>query len=84
MRVCGPSSASRSTSRRGVAGSPLALLEAAVEHAVAHGATSVEAYAHVADPRDYMGHTALYAQAGFEHVRDANKRAVVRSRRSRS
>jgi len=31
-----------------------------------------------------VGHTALYAQAGFGHVRDANKRAVVRCRRSRS
>jgi hypothetical protein len=59
-------------------------LEAAVGHAFAHGATSVEAYPHVADPCDYMGRTALYAQAGFEHVRDANKRALVRRRRSRS
>jgi hypothetical protein len=25
-----------------------------------------------------MGHTELYRRAGFVHVRDANKRAVVR------
>ena len=61
--------------RRGVA---TALLDAAVAYAFDHGATAVEAYAHVADPRDYMGHIELYRNAGFEHVRDANKRAIVR------
>ncbi len=61
--------------RRGIAA---ALLDAAVEHAFAHGASSVEAYPHTADPRDYMGHTELYRRAGFVHVRGANKRAVVR------
>ena len=55
-----------------------ALLAGAVEYAFAHGATSVEAYPHVTDERDYMGHTELYARAGFRHVRDANKRAIVR------
>jgi GNAT superfamily N-acetyltransferase len=55
-----------------------ALLEGAVEYAFAHGATAVEAYPHTADTRDYMGHTDLYARAGFRHVRDANKRAIVR------
>jgi len=25
-----------------------------------------------------MGHVELYRDAGFEHVRDANKRAIVR------
>jgi hypothetical protein len=27
---------------------------------------------------DYMGHAELYRRAGFAHVRDANKRAIVR------
>jgi GNAT superfamily N-acetyltransferase len=61
--------------RRGIA---TALLEAAVEYALAHGASSVEAYPHAADPRDYMGHVALFRDAGFEHIRSANKRAIVR------
>jgi len=55
-----------------------ALLAGAVEYAFAHGATSVEAYPHVTDVRDYMGHPTLYAHAGFRYVRDANKRTVVR------
>jgi GNAT superfamily N-acetyltransferase len=55
-----------------------ALLEAAVEHAYAHGASSVEAYPHVGDPCDYMGGLELYLRAGFRKVRDANKRAIVR------
>jgi GNAT superfamily N-acetyltransferase len=63
---------------RGIAS---ALLAGAVEYAFAHGATSVEAYPHVTDERDYMGHTELYARAGFRHIRDANKRAVVRLER---
>jgi ribosomal protein S18 acetylase RimI-like enzyme len=54
------------------------LLDAAVEHAFAHGATSVEAYPHVSNATDYMGNTKLYRRAGFAHVRDANKRAIVR------
>src|SRR5690348_9908284 len=66
--------------RQGVAS---ALLDAAVVYAFAHGASSVEAYPHVADPRDYMGHVELYRRAGFSHVRDANKRAVVRLERPR-
>ena len=55
-----------------------ALLEAAVEYAFAHGASSVEAYPHVEKADDYMGGTELYRRAGFAHVRDANKRAIVR------
>ena len=55
-----------------------ALLAAAVEHAFARGASSVEAYPHVGDRRDYMGHVDLFRRAGFAHVRDANKRAIVR------
>ena len=64
--------------RSGVA---VALLDAAVEHAFAHGASSVEAYPHVRDPLDYMGHVDLFARAGFVRVRDANKRAIVRLER---
>jgi len=64
--------------RQGVA---TALLDAAVAYAFAHGATSVEAYPHAADRRDYMGHVELYRDAGFEHVRDANKRVIVRLER---
>lgn len=60
---------------RGVAAS---LLEGAVAHAFAHGATSVEAYPHVSQPHDYMGTVELYRRAGFQHVRAANKRAIVR------
>lgn len=68
----------RYAQRKGIAA---ALLDAAVEHAFAHGASSVEAYPHRTDPRDYMGHTTLFRRAGFAHVRDANKRAVVRRER---
>ena len=55
-----------------------ALLAGAVEHAFARSATAVEAYPHVSAPHDYMGGVELYRRAGFAHVRDANKRAVVR------
>jgi GNAT superfamily N-acetyltransferase len=55
-----------------------ALLDAAVDYAFARGATSVEAYPHAADLRDYMGPKTLYARAGFRKVRDANKRTIVR------
>jgi GNAT superfamily N-acetyltransferase len=61
--------------RDGIAG---ALLEAAVEHAFAGGATSVEAYPHHADGSDYMGGLELYERAGFRKVRKANKRVIVR------
>jgi hypothetical protein len=30
---------------------------------------------------DYMGHVELYRDAGFDHVRDANKRVIVRLER---
>jgi GNAT superfamily N-acetyltransferase len=65
--------------RKGIAS---ALLDAAVDHAFAHGATSVEAYPHVAKPSDYMGHVEAFRRAGFARVRDANKRAIVRLERS--
>jgi GNAT superfamily N-acetyltransferase len=61
--------------RQGVAG---ALLDAAVEHAAAHGASAVEAYPHASDPSDYMGGRDLYLSHGFVPVRDANKRLLVR------
>jgi ribosomal protein S18 acetylase RimI-like enzyme len=66
--------------RRGIA---TALLDAAVARAFERGASSVEAYPHVSDSRDYMGASDLYTRAGFERVRYANKRTVVRRRRSR-
>jgi GNAT superfamily N-acetyltransferase len=68
----------RPVRREGVAG---ALLDAAVEHAFAHGASAVEAYPHVADGADYMGPLALFERAGFAKARDANKRAIVRLER---
>jgi GNAT superfamily N-acetyltransferase len=61
--------------RQGVA---TALLDAAVHHAFAHGATSVEAYPHLTKPDDYMGGIELYRRAGFAEVRPANRRAIVR------
>ena len=61
--------------REGLAG---ALLEAAVAHACRRGASAVEGYAHVSDPRDYMGSRDLFLAHGFTPVRDANKRVVVR------
>jgi GNAT superfamily N-acetyltransferase len=61
--------------RSGLAGE---LLDAAVGHAFAQGASAVEAYPHVASASDYMGNVRLYRRAGFRKVRDANKRAVVR------
>jgi hypothetical protein len=54
------------------------LLEAAVEHARAHGAAAVEGYAHLSNATDYMGSRDLFAAHGFRAVREANKRIVVR------
>jgi ribosomal protein S18 acetylase RimI-like enzyme len=65
----------RYAQRRGVAA---ALLEAAFEHARARGAAAVEAYPHVSDASNYMGHRELFAAGGFRVVREAGKRAVVR------
>jgi ribosomal protein S18 acetylase RimI-like enzyme len=59
----------------GIAGE---LLDAAVAHAFARGASAVEAYAHVSNGSDYMGGVELYRRAGFEKVREANKRAIMR------
>jgi GNAT superfamily N-acetyltransferase len=59
-----------------------ALVEAAVGHAFMRGASAVEVYPHVSDPKDYMGSVPLYEDAGFVRVRDANKRAIYRRARS--
>jgi ribosomal protein S18 acetylase RimI-like enzyme len=55
-----------------------ALLAAAVEHAFARGATAVEAYPHVSNRGDYMGHVDLFRTHGFEPVRETGKRTIVR------
>jgi GNAT superfamily N-acetyltransferase len=60
-----------------------ALLAAAVEHAFARDASSLEAYPHASDPRDYMGHVALFERAGFLPVRETSKRVVMRLDRPR-
>jgi GNAT superfamily N-acetyltransferase len=59
--------------RKGVARE---LLEAAVDHAFAHGATAIEAFPH--EKGDYMGWPELFAGAGFEPRRVAGKRTLVR------
>ncbi len=59
--------------RRGVASE---LLAAAVEHAVGRGARAVEAYPHVRG--DYMGSPEMFDAAGFQPVREAGKRVVMR------
>ena len=59
--------------RRGVG---TALHEAAVDYALARGASAVEAY--VSDDGDYMGSKRLFERLGFEAVRAAGKRTVMR------
>jgi ribosomal protein S18 acetylase RimI-like enzyme len=68
----------KNAQQRGVA---RALLAAAVEHAFAHGASSLEAYPHKSDRGNYMGHAALFEAAGFEPVRETSKRIVMRLER---
>jgi GNAT superfamily N-acetyltransferase len=63
-----------SARHRGVART---LLEAAVEHALERGARAVEAYPH-ARRADYMGSAEMFASAGFEPVRAASVRTIVR------
>jgi GNAT superfamily N-acetyltransferase len=63
-----------SARHRGVA---KALLGAAVEHALSRGASAVEAYPH-ARRADYMGSAEMFASAGFEPVRAASVRMIVR------
>jgi GNAT superfamily N-acetyltransferase len=55
-----------------------ALIAAAVDHARARGACVLEAYPHATSADDYMGSLRLFRDAGFRHVRDANKRVIVR------
>jgi GNAT superfamily N-acetyltransferase len=66
------------TKRRGVAS---ALLEAAIPHARAAGAAVLEAYA--ARPEhpnidSYTGYLPMFLRAGFEPVRAAGRRTIVR------
>jgi GNAT superfamily N-acetyltransferase len=68
----------RHAQRQGVAH---ALLGAAIEHAFARGASSLEAYPHQTDRANYMGHADLFASAGFEPVRETSKRVVMRLER---
>ena len=62
---------------KGVAGT---LVDAAVAHAAARGASAVEAYPHASNGSDYMGSVDLFLARGFERVRQANKRVIVRRR----
>jgi len=58
------------------------LLERAVAHAFARGAAVVEAYpASVLARSDYMGSVPAYERLGFEPVREAGTRTVMRLRR---
>jgi GNAT superfamily N-acetyltransferase len=62
-----------------------ALMRAALKHAVDRGARAVEAYPHV--DGDYMGSADAFAKLGFERIREAGKRVVMRyepARRRRS
>jgi GNAT superfamily N-acetyltransferase len=59
--------------RQGVA---TALLDAAVGHAVRRGAAAIEAYPH--ERGDHMGSPAMFAAAGFEPVRAASVRLIMR------
>ena len=59
---------------RGVA---KALLQAAVEHAVSRGVSAIEAYPHERRA-DYMGSAEMFKAAGFEPVRSAGVRTIVR------
>jgi GNAT superfamily N-acetyltransferase len=68
----------RDAQRQGVA---RALLAAAIEHAFAHGAASLEAYPHRTEPVNHMGHLELFEAAGFASVRETSKRVVMRLER---
>jgi len=69
----------RSEWRRGVSA---ALLEAAVERAVHHGATAVEAYPVMAGSVDpYTGYDTMFADAGFRLVRPGRGRGRALWRR---
>jgi GNAT superfamily N-acetyltransferase len=58
-----------------------ALLDAAVELAREHGAPALEGYAarpHHPNIDSYTGYLPMFLAAGFEHVRDGGRRAIVR------
>ena len=57
-----------------------ALLDAAVEHALARGAAAIEAYPH--EQGDYMGARGAFERRGFAPVRSAGKRTVMRYARA--
>ena len=59
--------------RRGVGA---ALLEAAIEHALRRGASAIEAYP--SESGDYMGVKQRFEDLGFEPVRSAGKRTIMR------
>ena len=64
--------------RQGVAS---ALLEAAVDLARDRGAPALEGYAarpHHPNIDSYTGYLPMFLAAGFEHVRDGGRRAIVR------
>ena len=66
--------------RHGVAS---ALLDAAAAFAAEHGAPALEAYAVDAGHPNidaYTGYLPMYLAAGFEPVKDAGRRTVVRRR----
>jgi GNAT superfamily N-acetyltransferase len=66
--------------RRG-SGVGAALLDAAIDHAFSHGASSLEAYPHKTEHANYMGHVELFERTGFRTVREASKRVVMRLER---
>ena len=61
--------------REGIRG---VLLAGALDHASVRAAAAVEAYPHRVKKDDYMGHVDLFAEHGFEVLRETAKRAVVR------
>ena len=66
--------------RKGVAS---ALLEAATSRAKEHGAAVLEAYPVAPDHMNidaYTGYLPMFLAAGFDHVRDAGRRTIVRRR----
>jgi GNAT superfamily N-acetyltransferase len=58
-----------------------ALLDAAIDYAFGHGASSLEAYPHKSERVNYMGHVELFERAGFAPVRETSKRVVMRLER---
>lgn len=59
--------------RQGVA---TALLEAAIDHALRHGAKAIEGY--INERPDSMGVRRQFERVGFEPVRVAGKRTIMR------